>query len=210
MAGKLLTRHDESYVRLHNQHGVKTGQYMPPVPRGMLNTTIDLMRFRERIENEEGAVAQWHDAFGRWNWTNTGTLSEYAQRSFNLSSQIHEPSQHRPFFESLIRRRGKVGSFERSSEGPEETYTRQTGLHHRRPLACESSFRLHNVDRSTQTTPESAGGRAASAGKSQAVNHRQSMPYYLRERRFAESWHPFSEPNLRMPGVNAAMRRAEH
>lgn len=208
MAGKLLARGDESYVRLHNQHGVKTGMYIPPVPRGMLNNTMDLMRFRERINNEEGAVAQWHDAFGRWNFTNTGTLSEYAQRSFNLSGQMHEPSEHRPFFESLTRRR--TAPDRRNHDGPEETYTRQTGLHSRRPLACESSFRLHNIDRSTATTPESAGGRAASADRAIKANHRTSTPYYLREKRFADSWHPFSEPNLRCPGVNAAWRRAEH
>lgn len=210
MAGSCLARHDETYVRLHNQHQVRTGQYIPPVPRGMIDNTMDLMRFRERIENEEGAVAQWHNAFGRWNWTNKGELSEYAQRSFNLSGQIHEPSEHRPFFESLIRRRGPRGGGQ--AENPEESYTRQTGLHFRRPLACESSFRLHNIDRSTATTPESAGGRAKSAEgiDPRRVNHRVSIPYYLRDRKFAENWHPFSEPNLRCPGVNAAWRRAEH
>lgn len=205
-----MAKHDESYVRLHNQWGVKTGQYIPPVPRMGVNTTIDLMRFRERIENEEGSALQWHNAFGRWNWTKVGTLSEYAQRSFNLSGQVHEESRHGSFFDSLQRRR-HAGP----AEMPEATYTRQTGLHFRRPLACESSFRLHNIDRSTQTTPESAGGGGSQAGggsekRRSAHSSRQAMPYYLRDQRMRNSWGPFSAPNLHDPGRNCTFHRPEH
>lgn len=183
---------DQCYVHQHNQTGVKSGQYLPPVKRNFIYSNFEQMRFTERIEDEQKCKGLWDWKMGKYLYVKGGPeghFSEFGQRRFNLSGQIAQPfigSPQRKFFESQRVRSPDDGGFR--YEDSKACYERQTGLHFRNPMSMEGAGRLQATDNSGYSTPTfSVREAAARKARSESPGMR-CKAFYVDTEKFRESW----------------------
>lgn len=188
---------DQCYVHQHNQRGVRSGQYLPPVARNFIHSNLEQMRFTERIQDEDKCKGLWQWKMGKYLYVKGGPeghFSEFGQRRFNLSGQIWQPfigSEPTSFFESMeVRRANANGEFR--PEDSKACYERQTGLHFRNPMPSENAGRLKATDNSGYSTP-TFSVREANARRCRSESPQsRAKSFYLHTDKFSDSW-PYTD-----------------